>query len=288
MTKLTIVRGVSGSGKSTWANQQNATVVSRDLIRLALFGTESMADENRVTNVEHNDIRWNLQQGRDVISDNTNIEWKYVKAIAKIGHEVGAVVEIKVFDVPLQRAIDNNARRAMMGGRDVPVDVIRKQHQRFQGNKNKELEPFFYPMPYNGTPGKPEACLVDIDGTLAHMKDRSPYEWKRVGEDDLDEVIAGIVDTLSSNYKIIVMSGRDGSCRDETIDWLDRHDIIFHDLFMRPVGDFRPDNIIKAELFNDYVRPYFNVKFVLDDRKQVVDMWRRMGLTCLQVAEGNF
>jgi len=62
----------------------------------------------------------------------------------------------------------------------------------------------------------------------------------------------------------------------------------FDELFMRPEGDMRPDNIVKAELFDTYVRDNYDVQFVIDDRDQVVDMWRRMGLACLQVAPGDF
>ena len=92
---------------------------------------------------------------------------------------------------------------------------------------------------------------------------------------------------LDKEY-VIVMSGRDESCRTETERWLNKHNIPFDFLFMRPEGDMRKDNIIKHELFNKYVRDNYDVKFVLDDRQQVVDMWRKMGITCLQVAEGDF
>lgn len=305
MATLTILRGVSGSGKSTWAAQQNAVVVSRDSLRVALFGsdgpdyyeaTDVRDREDTITLFQNAAIESALKAGRDVIVDNTNIEWRYVKEIAKIGHRVGAKVETKVFDVPLQRAINNNIFRHARGGRDVPRRVIERQHSRLQGTKDKVLEPVFVPAPYEGTPGKPKAFLVDIDGTLAHMKDRSPFDWKRVSEDDVDEVIADIVYRLrfgslgNEDYDMtcIVMSGRDESCRDETQKWLNEHNIWGDHLFMRPEKDMRPDNIIKSELFDKHVRDNFDVRFVLDDRQQVVDMWRAMGITCLQVAPGDF
>lgn len=293
MAKLTITRGVSGSGKSTWAEAQagNPAIVSRDRIRMAVFGTEDFIDENLITKIEHAAIAEALRAGRDVISDNTNIEWKYVKPIAAIGRKAGAEVEVKVFDVPLHVALSRNASRAFIGGRDVPEHVIRKQYDRFQGSKNFTLPEPQAVRPYNGTPGKPKAFLVDIDGTLAHMRDyRGPFDWKKVGLDDVDEVIAEMVWALwsSEDYKVIVMSGRDASCRNETKEWLYKHGIPFHKLFMRPANDMRADNIVKAELFDEHVRDNYDVRFVLDDRNQVVDMWRAMGITCAQVAEGDF
>jgi len=59
-------------------------------------------------------------------------------------------------------------------------------------------------------------------------------------------------------------------------------------LFMRPDGDFRADNIVKQEIYDTHIKGKHDVLFVMDDRQQVVDMWRRNGLTCFQVAEGNF
>src|SRR3982751_5434830 len=118
MPKLTILRGISGSGKSTWARQQRAVVVSRDAIRDMLFPLHSndpeayyqqdkevlSVCENNVTMVQNSSIAGLLRGGQDVIVDNTNISFQFVKALAKIGHRYGAEVEVKVFDIPLDQA----------------------------------------------------------------------------------------------------------------------------------------------------------------------------------------
>jgi hypothetical protein len=59
-------------------------------------------------------------------------------------------------------------------------------------------------------------------------------------------------------------------------------------VFMRATGDQRKDSIIKQELFDRHILGKYNIKFVLDDRNQVVNMWRSLGLTVFQVAEGDF
>ena len=132
---------------------------------------------------------------------------------------------------------------------------------------------------------KPTAIMVDIDGTLAHMKGRSPFEWHRVGEDKLDQIIANITRHYSH---VIVVSGRDEVCRPETEKWLRKHDVRFELLVMRPKNDNRPDEIVKLELYEQYIKPHYSIEFVLDDRNKVVKMWREHGLKCLQVAEGDF
>jgi hypothetical protein len=86
------------------------------------------------------------------------------------------------------------------------------------------------------------------------------------------------------------MSGRDeGAGRAITEEWLHKHAAVpVTYLYMRPAGDTRPDEIVKRELYFQHVDMAYNVEFVLDDRNKVVDMWRELGLPCLQVAEGAF
>jgi predicted kinase len=307
MTKLTILRGVSGSGKSTYAEAQagHPAIVSRDRIRMSLFGTENFIDEDLVTAVEDSAIAAALKAGRNVIVDDTNTRVKYVKRLANIGYKAGAVVDVKTFDVPLETAIRRNYVRGANGGRFVPEDVIKRQHNALSSSKTFKLDQPVLPAPYFGTPGKPKAFMFDLDGTIAHMGDkRGPFEWHNVVLDDVDFVIAEIVGilvhgsaVLSANdpfdppletYTAIAMSGRDEVCRDDTELWLSDKAVPYEALFMRPKGDMRPDNIVKAELFDTHIRDRFDVKFVLEDRNQVVDMWRGMGLKTLQVAEGDF
>lgn len=135
------------------------------------------------------------------------------------------------------------------------------------------------------------AVLVDIDGTLALRGERSPYDWHRVGEDVPNPAVVELVRTLyvAKEHFIVLLSGRDESCRPHTEAWLAFNRIPSDELFMRPHKDNRKDSIVKKELYHRWVEPKYEVAFVLDDREQVVRMWRKeLGLTCLQVAEGKF
>lgn len=138
--------------------------------------------------------------------------------------------------------------------------------------------------------------LVDIDGTLALRNGRGPFDWAKVGSDIPNRNVVTLVEDLASvGHHIIFLSGREdtGDCRKDTIDWLKTHlDFLDKDdmpeLYMRPYRDGRPDDEVKYELFDTHIRDFNDVSFVLDDRDRVVKMWREIGLTCLQVAEGNF
>lgn len=132
----------------------------------------------------------------------------------------------------------------------------------------------------------PKAIIVDIDGTLAKMNGRSPFDWSRVKEDMCNEIIKGISNAYPNT--VIIFSGRDSVCRQDTIEWLESNGIKYSQLFMREEGNFEKDAIIKRRLFEENIRGKFFIEYVLDDRNQVVRMWRDMGLTCLQVADGDF
>ena len=107
--------------------------------------------------------------------------------------------------------------------------------------------------------------------------------------------LLGIVfNYLSNDVKIIFLSGReegagqDSLSREHTIKWLESNNYKSPTLYMRKHGDFRPDDIIKAELYENYVNGKYNVIGIYDDRNKVVDMWRKLGLPCYQVYYGNF
>jgi hypothetical protein len=136
--------------------------------------------------------------------------------------------------------------------------------------------------------------LVDIDGTLAHKGERSPFDWHRVGEDTPNEPVIEVVRALAAWHHIVFVSGRMEQCRTLTLDWLHKHVCraleCFHaPLFMRADGDFRPDTVVKREIYEKFILGEYDVAGAIDDRSKVVRMWREeLGLTCLQVAEGNF
>lgn len=135
-----------------------------------------------------------------------------------------------------------------------------------------------------------EAIIVDVDGTLAHIVDgRSPYDASRAMNDELDDAVGVITGmAYSHGYKVIIMTGRSAEHRQVTEDWLELMGVPYDELYTRADGDTRKDSIVKEELYRTHVEKRFKVKFVLDDRNQVVDMWRAIGLKCLQVQPGAF
>ena len=146
-------------------------------------------------------------------------------------------------------------------------------------------------IPHN--PDLSNVIICDLDGTLCLLNGRNPYDASTC---DQDLINLPVYKTLVSFYergyvsKIIFVSGRKDEYVEPTTIFLHRH---FHDTFsytlhMRKTDDNRKDCIVKKEIYENFIKDKYNVLFVMDDRNQVVNMWREQGLTCFQVAEGNF
>lgn len=302
MPTLHITRGLPGSGKTYWAGTWTAedpkhrVRVNRDDLRDMLDDGRFIhgVTEQRVIAARDASILALLRKGVDVVCDDTNLKQRVMRDLAKLAKQAGAELEVHDFtDVPVELCIDRDDAR----DRTVGEQVIRDMHARFLNGRALPL-----PMPedpadasdgprrYEPKAGKPRAVLVDIDGTVALMQGRSPYDETRVHEDQPNHPIRQVVWALNAaGYRIVFLSGRTEACREATEEWLATHLALpYHGPFMRPVGDTRKDSIVKAELFDRHVRDNYDVTCVLDDRRQVVDMWRAMGLTVLQVAEGDF
>ncbi|MGC4175724.1 polynucleotide kinase [Demequina sp.] len=137
---------------------------------------------------------------------------------------------------------------------------------------------------------KPSAVIVDIDGTLALITDRNPYSHQGVLKDKPNAAVIEVARALAARgHTLVIVSGRTEAARDDTELWLTRHlTTPFVGPFMRADRDDRKDATIKKEIYREHIEPHFDVLCVLDDRDQVVAMWRSLGITCLQVAPGNF
>jgi hypothetical protein len=137
-------------------------------------------------------------------------------------------------------------------------------------------------------PIKPIAYIFDIDGTLAKMDVRGPYDWGKVGGDRPNIPVVLVHSLLRrAGARTLIFSGRDSVCEKETRQWLSDHNIEFDGLMMRPAGNTEKDCVVKKRML-DEARGAYCIMGVFDDRDQVVAMWREEGLTCFQVDYGNF
>lgn len=303
---LIVLRGLPASGKSTWARSfvaedpSNRLALSRDGLR-SMFADRDDAPfgcaEDEVTDIQKYAVRSMLKRGKTVLVDDTNLPHRRVREWLAMAEEQSVKWYVEDFTTV---SVEECLRRNVLRQRQVPEEVIRGMHQKFikggraapnewlptRGSKHVTGEPYVRP------PGAPEAVIVDIDGTVADMEGiRGPFDFRCVGEDRPKQAIIDYVRMHHAvGRKVIFMSGRLESCRQETEAWLREHvGVPYEALHMRPRSRPRTkDTVVKLDLFDEYVRDRYTIHSVLDDRSSVVDMWRSLGLTALQVAPGDF
>lgn len=279
-----MTKGLPASGKTTWAKKQPAVRVNKDDLRKMLHdGVWSKSNEKEVLMVRDAIINGLLLRGVDVVVDDTNLAPKHEKQLREIAINHEADFEVKDFtDVSPEECIKRDQKRVNYVGEKVIKDMYKK-FVAPRGTRGKVLKPFIQKA------NLPSAAIFDLDGTLACIGDRSPYDGKACGVDKVNVSVKKLLDAVKAQgHEIIIFSGRNGDSINETEAWLKANDIHYDLISMRPAGDFRKDNVIKHEMFNRYIKDQYNVLFVVDDRDQVVNLWRSLGLTCLQVAPGDF
>ena len=272
--------------------------------------------EDLVRNLKNEIVRQAFREGFDVILDDTHLVPSTVKKLHELALSVGDVKVIeRGINVEVAVAIERDAKRTGFAhvGEKVINDMARMSGVD-KGRKLSDKEAYYPPrwapggggdngVAYNDDPKLITTIDCDLDGTTSLLNGRSPYDASSC---DKDPPNTPVVECIKAMYvyltgravaegkdpnavKIIFTSGREDKYRAPTESFLAEHlPGIPYLLYMRATSDQRKDSVIKREMFDENIKGKWNILFVLDDRNQVVDNWREMGLHCFQVAPGNF
>ncbi len=284
------MRGLPASGKSTYAKQLVADNpnrykrINRDDMR-AMFDVKhtSKGNEKFIKRMRDILIVEALKDGKHVIVDDTNLSDKNEIRIRQIAqefakeHEQDIRVEIKEMEATLAECLERDSKRE----KQVGEKVIRRMHRQFYSGEGRYSEQ---------DESLPKAIVCDLDGTLALLNGRNPFMAFKCEEDGLNQPVAHILEVYKKlGYAILLLSGRSDEYQEETLRWLTKHEIEYDLLRMRPMKDSRKDSIFKRELYDQNIAGKYQVEFILDDRNQVVNMWRdELKLPCFQVYYGDF
>lgn len=302
MSLITVLIGISGSGKSTYTQKLledlNTVRINRDDTRRMLFGVEQSdqsyysrknirACEDLVSETLEDTIYNALQKNRDIVLDNTHLQKKYIDEILfKYNHL--ADIQLKFFDISLEEA---KTRVRARGTED--VDYIQKQIKEYEKLK-KALhgERLFYPQVNSVVKfdsSKPDTYIVDIDGTVAQKGDRDIFDDSKLHLDTEIAEVGHVIRALWKNgYKIVFVSGRQDSCQETTVQWLKDQNLWMSDseIYMRKARDQRNDSIVKEEIVLNELVPRYNVVAVIDDRIGVTRNFHKLGMFVLNVNQG--
>jgi predicted kinase len=276
--KAFITVGVSVSGKTTFANEcvkQGFRDINRDYIRFNIVkpGTNwsnykfNGANEKEVTKVHEQMIMESWSNQENIVISDTNLNFGRRINLIKTLEDLGYVVEVKEFQVTQDTANKRDRLRA----NGVGEGVIYRQFQDWNNYVGRKT--------YTPDESLPKAVIFDVDGTIAQMVNRGPFEWKRVGEDIPRKLIIQMLHGYANmGYTIIICSGRSDECIGETSMWLDQHVGInnWHKLYMRKAGDYRKDTEIKEEIFWTKLADKYNIVACVDDRPMMIRLWHEL------------
>jgi predicted kinase len=280
MRKLLMLKGLPASGKSTYAHElvrDGWTRVNKDDIRAMLHGGKwSRNNEKEVVSARNVIILSAMAQGKNVVVDDTNYhpshEEKFREFVSLEQFKDQYQFETRAFDTDVEECIKRDLHR---GDKAVGEQVIRKMWR-------ENIAPVR--ARHEGPKDSP-AVIFDIDGTLAKMNGRSPYDYTTV---DTDLPVPEVVNLLSmfrtQGYKVLVFSGRQSSCREMTLEWLKKQGVEFDAFEMRNEYDLRKDYVVKQEFYDKY-KGSFDIKYAVDDRLQVCRLWHELGLCLLKVGD---
>ncbi|WP_351233442.1 AAA family ATPase [Streptomyces sp. NPDC002133] len=304
MPVVHVMTGLPASGKTTAARGLQAESEGR-MRRVNLDDLRSMLDipapergrshahEQTVLAIQDAAVRAAVDDGFDVVVDNTHLTPHIPKRLKAAVAGQAAFVVHDFTDVPLDECIRRDAERDRAVGEEI-IRILADKHEKVRRGGWQLTDAWLNDepsvKPYVADPALPVAVMCDIDGTLAIRGDRGPYDFTRCDEDLLNVSVRGALGSFrrADGDVIVLLSGRGEEHREMTQAWLARHEVPYDELWMRAAGDGRRDDVVKAELFDRHVRHRYAVRVSLDDRDRVVAVWRRMGLPTWQVNYGNF
>ncbi|MFF2570508.1 AAA family ATPase [Streptomyces sp. NPDC058084] len=304
MPVVHVMTGLPASGKTTAAralqerSEGRMRRVNLDDLRTMLDlpagDRRSHAHEQTVLGIQDAAVRAAVDDGFDVVVDNTHLTPHIPKRLkaAVAGREATFVVH-DFTDVPVDECVRRDAARERPVGEEI-IRILADKHAKATRGGWRLTDVWLNDRPaatpYVADPALPSAVLCDIDGTLALRGDRGPYDFTRCDVDLLNVPVREALRAFRAAHqdRIVLLSGRSEDHRELTEAWLKRYEVPYDELWMRPSGDGRSDDLVKAELFDSHVRHRYAVRVSLDDRDRVVAVWRRMGLPTWQVNYGNF
>lgn len=306
MKTVVITQGLPASGKSTWAKEQLKKEpgrwkrINRDDLRAMLDDNQfSKTNEKFIVSSQKQLLEKALREGYDVILDNTHLVPRTVKDLHIVCESVG---DVKVIHQPFNTTIGECLKRNKARGGKVPEKAILGMAKASKISKGRVLErlekyypPHFHTESFEQDKSKERAIVCDLDGTLADISWRNPYDASRCYKDKPNWPVINLVKAMyQSGRKIIFVSGRSDKFKPQTIQFIEKYvrvdfQTIPYSLFMRKEGDVRKDTVIKKEIFFNNIEPFNYVEFVVDDRPSVVRMWRYdLNICVMQVNDKEF
>lgn len=287
--KIIVLVGPPASGKTTYARELAKAgtpyvIVNRDSIREGRGEYWVPDQEDYISDMEEYAVRSAIKRNLIPIIDATNLNPKTIEKWENLAKELNCEIEYKKFYIPFKDALERDSKRERPVGKKVLIKFYTKyfydQYIQEVGYDNRKI--------YEGNHKSP-CIVIDLDGTTMLHNGRLPFDWDKIHTDIFDPRMLKLITKFhESAIKIIFLTGRPESVRNATDDCINSKIWFGYELIMRPINDNRSGEIVKKELWEKYIEPYYNTLCVFEDSNKCVNMWRDLGLLTCQVANGDY
>lgn len=297
--------GLPSSGKSTLAQAvmtDNTVIIERDIERESIGGGSRQefyrlsresdgVYENAVTQECYLQMRKAAKSKKDIIVADTNTNRFNRYQLYRTLFDLGFTIQPVLMQVSTEICLERNREREP--DHQVPDHVIRRMSDALEKDRELIMAENTVLNTIYDTPARSGDIVFDIDGTLAQMHNRGPFEWHKVINDQPRKNVVHLCKCyIDDGRNVVFFSGRDGVSFNDTLEWLRKWISIKLDeshLYMRKAGDSRVDWVVKGEIMIDYVNERgLPPSLCIDDRQQVIDIWRNMSIEAWQVDAGKF
>lgn len=284
--ELILIIGPPGSGKSTLSHTLGSKYIRINQDELGKEG--HLNAFNNALKAQHSIIIDRMGLSKEQRN-------RYLEPAKKAGYKTKIIVLHESFDTCFERMKLRKEHPTIKDEKTASkvLNFFFSKYERPTLDEADEIE-FKYPEIGNNS-----CIVVDLDGTLCQIDHRLHFvrgegkkNWKGFFEGLKDDIpndwCVSIINNLKDIRDIVLCSGRTDNYEQQTMNWLGKWGIEYHELFMRKRNDFRSDFIVKEVILDFEILTRYKPMFFIDDRKSVVDMWRKRGFVCLACAEGNF
>lgn len=290
MSYLTLFVGPPGSSKSTRAKAlcaaTGAVYISQDA-----HGKQGHWDRFKQALANDDSIVV------DRLNFNASQRKRYLDAAKEEHYETTIIVLHVGYDECLRRCVARKDHETIKEA-SAAVKALNMFFSKYERVQDSEADVVIRDF---GDNEKKQAVCFDADGTMSDPTHRRHFvrsdakkDWKGFFEGMKDDPVhhwcRAIANSMFPHYEVLIVSARPDNYRELTEQWLKDKTVSYDKLLMRKAGDYRPDTITKEQIFEFEIKPYYDILFVIDDRKNVIDQWRKMGVVCLDCAgeKGDF
>ena len=302
--KLILVQGISGSGKTTWAKQWveedpiHRVRLNYDDIRCMLGKYWVPEREPLMKKIFDTALDDAMFAGYNIVVDNmSNLNPVHVQEYQSLVYNHNLEyednqyeIEIKLINTPVEVCIERDSKRVIPIGEK----VIRQQWRKYRNYIIQQSVKEMLDNQIEEDSKLPHCIIVGMDATLCFNTSGRPFYGPGTAEKIINDIPNISVVDLARAYcrqygcDLIVITGRDDSCREPTLEWLGKYGLYPKLLLMRSEGDYSKGDECKKKLYEEHIKGKYNVDLVFEDSSKVVKMYRDLGLTVLQPNEGKF